>query len=144
MRISLTAFGILFLVIGVLLFLVSFVAVGINDAEWGHVFRTGLPSHPELFTWTSWQKNDGTVGVFSPRTEEPVNEFRKGYAHNPLFSFTIYEGRNGKDPRFPAFGPHWGASYNYSWAVGAIAIGIPFIAFSMLTKRPATSTPPWS
>jgi hypothetical protein len=130
MRISLNAFGILFLVIGALLFLVFFVTVGINDAEWGRIFRTGLPSHPELYSWAPWKKNDGTVNAFSPRAEEPVNEYRKGLAHNPLFSFTIYEGRNERDTSFPASGPHWGASYNYSWAFGATIIGMSFIALS--------------
>jgi hypothetical protein len=100
------------------LFLAFAVTQGANDGEWGHISRTGLPSSPEKFTWSEWQKNDGSIEPFDgfKPLDQPASltEFRIGTAHNLYIEFTAYQGRfdqNGNWQTFPAIGPNWGARF---------------------------------
>jgi hypothetical protein len=139
MRTISIVFGTFLLIISALLWLASFLTIGANDGEWGHISRTGSISHPELFTWTDWKKNDGTIDSFPTGKRCDATEFRIGHAHNLFFSFTAYEGRNETIRSFPALGPHWGASYNYSWAIYAFSAGTILIFVSLLFRRPNTA-----
>jgi hypothetical protein len=100
------------------LFLAFAVTQGVNDGEWGHISRTGLPSSPEKFIWSDWQKNEGGIEPFDgfKPLHQPASltEFRIGTAHNIYIEFTAYQGRfvqNGNWETFPAIGPNWGARY---------------------------------
>ena len=140
MRLLTRIAGLLLLILGAFLWFLSiFFTIGINDAEWGKISKNGSPSKPELFIWTAWQKNDGSIYSFSREQKLEVTDFRVGQAHTSLFTFTAYEGRNIRADHFPALGPHWGASYNYTWTICALLLGT-FLLFLPFPRTKDTNT----
>lgn len=134
-RLTLVAGSILFLAVGCLLALYSFMGQGINDGESRNISRTGLPSSPDLIEWSSWQTNDGSVYPFSSFQGENrpafLPEFRIGRAKGFFFDFVFYQGRctlDGSTRVYPAIGPGWGASYHWFWSWFAFALGIILLA----------------
>lgn len=130
LRIVFLSSGTALFVAGCLLLLFSFVGQGINDAEWGTISQTGLPSHPGLFTWSAWRPNDGSVQPFPTfqtlQHPDAFPEFRVGRGKSLWFDFVFYQGRftrDGVTQEFPAIGPGSGAVYHWGWAWMAFAGG---------------------
>jgi hypothetical protein len=131
---------------GLLLF-VSAARIGINDGEWGIISKTGLPSHPELLTWSAWRANDGSVQPFSHfrPLEQPKSlpEYRVGYDRSFLFDFTFYQGRyehDGMTELFPAIRSGWGATYRPIWAILAFVLSmLSFVARWRFTAPPRSN-----
>src|SRR5438093_1301508 len=98
LRLTLLCFGIGGIVAGCLLLFVGMAGcIGVNDAEWGHISHSGLPSHPDLLTWSAWRPNNGFVQPFPSYRplEQPkaLSEYRVARGRTLLFDFTFYQGR---------------------------------------------------
>jgi len=142
LRVALFTSGIALFATGCLLLFFTLAGPGINDAEWRTISETGLPSLPERFSWSGWQRNDGAVYPFSSFQPEQrpdrLPEFRVGRAKGFLFDFVFYEGRysnEGAIREFPAIGPGWGTHYHWIWACLAFALGGCFLVTARVAKR---------
>jgi hypothetical protein len=135
--------GILIIFVGCgLLFLAPAIKVGINDAEWGNITRTGYISRPTKVIWSDWQPGNGTVTrlrQYRPEEEfEPVTKVRTGRARGVIFDFTVYEGqclRSNSIVTFPATGPNWGASFHREWIFAVVGAGAVFVAIPLILRR---------
>lgn len=135
--------GVCGVVAGCILLLCGVLTFNINEAEWGNITRTGLPSHPDALTWYFWKKNDGSVQPwrsFHPLEQPQVlPEYRIARGHTLVFDYTFYQGRyemDGITKEFPALGSSSGASYHPMWAFLAFLIGI-----GSFTVRSRSTTP---
>lgn len=143
----LLSFGIALLIVGCLLSACGLAAQGINDGEWHTISQTGQPSRPELFTWSAWRPNNGSVYPFHSfqALQQPASlpEFRMGRGKGFFFDFVFYQGRfvrDGVSHEFPAVGPGWGAAYHWVWALLAFAAGAACSLASQLGARRAASS----
>lgn len=144
--------GVLHTLVGLAgLFFAFAVTQGANDAEWGHISRTGLPSSPEQFIWSDWQKNPGDVETFRgfrPQ-DQPANltEFRIGKAHNSFVEFTAYQGRftqNGIWQILPAHGPNWGTRYrplSLTYIILGFGVALLFLDLHLRIKEKSPTMP---
>jgi hypothetical protein len=121
--------GVFMIVLGCALLAVALLKIGINDAELGHIHRSGSISDASGLAWGEWRKNDGSVEPFPSDGTSPstISEFRVGHATTTFFDFTAYEGRLASGAVVAARGPDWGASYRSRWAVSAFIAGILLI-----------------
>ncbi len=143
-RLALLICGIVLLAFGCLLFVFGLAKIGINDAEWGHISRTGLPSAPDKLLWSPWQHNDGSVSPFSSfqpeQRPDSLPEFRVGRGQTMFFDYVIYQGRfvrGGVAHEFPALGPASGAVYHPLWACLTIAAGLFCLFAARFVRHPS-------
>jgi len=131
LRITLIFCAITLFFVGVVLLGLKFVMQGVNDGEWRNIVETGLPSRPSKFKWSAWFPNNGSVQVFRQFQPEhrpdALREYRVGRGKGFLFDFTCYQGRferNSTMYEWPAIGPGWGATYNWSPLCFALTAGV--------------------
>ena len=136
--------GGLFTLIGVLLLAASFLAIGINDGEWGRISKKGVFSGASELVWSPWQANPNEDSIepfegFRTKRVQVLPEVRSGYAKGLLFDFKVYEGRTipgDATSTVPAIGPGWGAHYHGEWAVGSLAVASIFFVLAFQTRKP--------
>jgi hypothetical protein len=147
LRTMLLSFGIALFVAGCLLSVLGLATHGINNGEWRTISQTGLPSRPELFTWSAWRPNNRSVYPFRSfqpfQQPETLPEYRVGRGKGCFFDFVFYQGRFARDGvshEFPAIGPGWGAAYHWDWALLAFAGGAVCCLASHLRARHASDS----
>ena len=142
--------GVLLSILSLLcLLLWSFLPIGINDAEWGHIAQTGLPSNGGAgLVWTDWQTNHlPTLTQFPshPLSEvsfdKPIIAYRFGKGDTPCLTFGFYQAKcrieNGDVVIVPAYGPESFARMKWSIPLGGLALGIVMTGAGMGMKRKA-------
>lgn len=124
--------GLLLIVISLLYVpLMRTLCIGVNDAEWSHIQRTGTLSGQTKVKWATWEPS----GVEHRRpaawgASTPVDEFRRGEAESNTFLFIVYEARNPISS-WPVIGPNWGCHVRLYIP---IIIGIVGLIFTISTR----------
>lgn len=127
------------------LFVWKFLPIGINDAEWGHISRTGLPSDSGagLF-WSEWHTNGiEEITPFPTQTnvapDHPVSAYRIGKGENQFLAFGFYQATcildDGREVIVPAYGPQSWTRMKWRWPLSVLALGGVMVCAGILMKR---------
>jgi len=116
------------------LFVWKFLPIGINDAEWGHISRTGLPSGGGAgLSWTAWQTSElDKITLFSVQTnvplDHPISAYRFGKGENQFLTFGFYEAKcildDGREVIVPALGRESWTRMKWHWPLAVLALGV--------------------
>jgi len=144
---------------------IPFLRFAVVDAEWSRIATTGTPSHPEKFTWSEWQPNDGSVNLMSSEVNfeilrnlpsgasQSVTEYRVGTAKGIFWDYKVCQGRYGHDDSAKILGAHrpdLGVEvhaityvlFGLTIALGAVLVYWPFrAAFKAIDKMENEFTP---
>ena len=127
--------GLLLIIISLLYVpLMRMLCIGVNDAEWGYIQRTGAISAPSKVKWATWEpaslehRRPGAWG-----TSTPLDEVRRGVDESRTFLFTVYEARNSTSS-WPVIGPNWGCHVRLYIPIIIGIVGLLFTIYG-LTKK---------
>jgi hypothetical protein len=138
--------GILVIIISLVwLFLWRFLPIGINDAEWGHIRETGLPSGGgEGLVWSDWQTNDiHQITLFGYETnvahDSTITAYRLGKGEDLSLSFGFYQAKcqtdDGQEVIVPAYGPDSWTRMKWGLPLGSLLFGVVLTGTGLYMKR---------